>query len=430
MADRQSERTPEGPDSSAQRPSQGPSTRPPNGPDNPYAVRVISQKISSWIARLGPVWLDGEIAQLNRRTGSRAVFITLRDTVANFSLPITCSTTVLDDLGTELKEGARVLVHCKADFWAERGNFSMRAREIRQVGLGELLARIERLRQALEAEGLFDPRRKKRMPFLPKTIGLVTGRDSAAEHDVLTNARRRWPGVTFKVINCAVQGRTAAAEVRSAIASLEADQSVEIIIVARGGGSVEDLLPFSDETLCRYAAALRTPLVSAIGHEPDTPLLDYVADLRASTPTDAAKRVVPDVAEERALVGGGRDRIRAAVTRYLANQWAFLEQQRSRPSLSEPASIVTARSADVVRQREAIRRTVDHHLVLAHSSLEQMRARLVALSPQATLERGYAVLQHEDGHVVSDPAQVAPGQSLVARVSGGSIRLTARQEPG
>ncbi len=427
MTDRQDDPPQGGPASTPQRPT--PATRPPNGPDNPYAVRVISQKISSWIARLGPVWLDGEIAQLNRRTGSRAVFLTLRDTVANFSLPITCSTSVLDDLGVELKEGARVLVHCKADFWAERGNFSMRAREIRQVGLGELLARIERLRQALDAEGLFDPRRKKRLPFLPKTIGLVTGRDSAAEHDVLTNARHRWPGVIFKVINCAVQGRTAAAEVRGAIATLEADQSVEIIIVARGGGSVEDLLPFSDETLCRYAASLRTPLVSAIGHEPDTPLLDYVADLRASTPTDAAKRVVPDVAEERALVDSGRDRIRAAVARYLASQWAFLEQQRSRPSLSEPASIVTARSEDVARQREAIRRTVGHRLSLAHGSLEQMRARLVALSPQATLDRGYAVLQHEDGHVVTDPAQVAPGQSLVARVSGGSIRLTAAEEP-
>lgn len=403
-----------------------PATRPPNGPDNPYAVRVISQKISSWIARLGPVWLEGEIAQLNRRTGSRAVFITLRDTVANFSLPVTCSTGVLDDLGVELAEGARVLVHCKADFWAERGAFSMRAREIRHVGLGELLARIERLRQALDAEGLFDPRRKRRLPFLPTTIGLVTGRDSAAEHDVITGARHRWPGVTFKVINCAVQGRTAAAEVRGAIATLADDDEVEVIVVARGGGSVEDLLPFSDETLCRYVASVSTPVVSAIGHEPDTPLLDYVADLRASTPTDAARRVVPDVAEERSLVAGGRDRIRGAVGRYLTNQWAFLQQQRSRPALAEPAGIVTVRREDIARQRTDIRRTVDHRLSLAHGSLEQLRARLIALSPQATLERGYAVLQHEDGHVVSDPAQVSLGDSITARVAAGSINLSVQ----
>lgn len=403
---------------------ENPATRPPNGPDNPYAVRVISQKISSWIARLGPVWLDGEVAELNRRTGSRTVFLTLRDTVANFSLPITCATNVLDDLGMELKEGARVVVHCKADFWAQRGTFSMRAREIRQVGLGELLARIERLRQALEAEGLFDPRRKKRLPFLPKTIGLVTGRDSAAEQDVLTNATLRWPGVKFTVLNCAVQGRSAAAEVRAAIAKLDADSAVEVIIVARGGGSVEDLLPFSDENLCRFAANLRTPLVSAIGHEPDTPLLDYVAALRASTPTDAAKRVVPDVAEERALIAGGRSRIRGAIGRNLTQQWSFLEQLRSRPCLAEPDSMLVARAEDVARNREDIRRIARHRLSMAHNNLEHTRARLIGLSPQATLERGYAVLQHQDGHVVRQPSDAAAGDSLTARVAGGSLQLT------
>lgn len=400
------------------------SPRPASSPENPYAVRVVAQKIGDWIGRLGAVWVDGEIAELNRRSGSRTAYLTLRDSAVNFSLPVTCATHVLDELPSPLREGARVLVHCKPDFWVQRGSFSMRAREIRHVGLGELLARIERLRQVLEAEGLFDARRKRRLPFLPSTIGLVTGRESAAEQDVLTNARLRWPGVRFKTINCAVQGRTAAGEVTAAVRALDADPQVGVIIVARGGGSIEDLLPFSDEELCRAVASIRTPLVSAIGHEPDTPLLDYVADVRASTPTDAAKRVVPDVAEEIALIGSGRARIRGALVRLLNQERAVISQLRSRPSLADPQGLIDGRREHTARQLDTVRSVVQHRIELAQNNLEHTRARLVALSPQSILKRGYAVLQGPAGVIVSDPGEVAAGDLIRATVAGGRLNLS------
>ncbi|MEO6956183.1 MAG: exodeoxyribonuclease VII large subunit [Antricoccus sp.] len=398
--------------------------RPASSPENPYAVRVVAQKISDWIGRLGAVWVDGEIAQLSRRSGSRTAYLTLRDSAVDFSLPVTCATHVLDELPSPLREGARVLVHCKPDFWVQRGSFSMRAREIRHVGLGELLARIERLRQVLEAEGLFDVRRKRSLPFLPATIGLVTGRESAAEQDVLTNARLRWPGVRFKTINCVVQGRTAAGEVTAAIRELDTDPQVEVIIVARGGGSIEDLLPFSDEELCRAVGALTTPLVSAIGHEPDTPLLDYVADVRASTPTDAAKRVVPDVAEEIALVGSGRARIRNTMQRLLSQERAVISQLRSRPSLADPQGLIDDRQMHIDRQLATIRSIVAHGIDIAQTNIQHTRAQLVALSPHSTLKRGYAVLQDHHGAIVTRPTDVRVGDKVHATLAGGRLDLS------
>ena len=267
-------------------------------PESPAPVRQIANAIAQWIDRLGSVWVEGQVAQLSRRQGMNTVFLTLRDPVADVSVPVTCSRQLFDSLDPPLVEGARVVVHAKPSYYANRGTLSLRASDIRMVGLGELLARIERRRQLLAAEGLFARERKRPLPFLPRCVGLITGGGSAAERDVLEVARRRWPAVEFRVVHTAVQGPQAAVGVMQALDKLDRDDEVDVIVIARGGGSVEDLLPFSDEGLIRAVFAARTPVVSAIGHEPDSPLLDLVADRRAATPTDAAKTVVPDVAEE------------------------------------------------------------------------------------------------------------------------------------
>jgi len=397
---------------------------PSSSPEQPWPVRVVSQKIGAWIARLGWVWVDGQVAQLTRRPGTSTVFLTLRDPSADLSLTVTTNRDVLDLGAPQLSEGARVVVHAKPEFYPGRGTLSLRADEIRQVGLGELLARLERLKKLLAAEGLFDPARKRRLPFLPGRIGLITGRASAAERDVLSNARRRWPAVEFRIVNVAVQGSGAVPQIIDALALLDADATIDVIIVARGGGSVEDLLPFSDEALIRAVHRARTPVVSAIGHEPDQPLLDLVADVRASTPTDAAKIVVPDVVEEARAVTHARDRIRAAVAGRVAREQAGLDALRSRPVLADPRSLVDARTDEVTLLRDRARRTLRHHLDRADDDLGHQRARARALSPLATLRRGYAVLQDADGHVIDSVAGVATGAAVAVRVADGRIHAT------
>ena len=309
-------------------------------PQAPAPVRQIANAISGWVDRLGAVWVEGQVAQVSRRPGVGTVFLTLRDSVADISIPVTCQRTLFDSLNPPLVEGASVVVHAKPSYYANRGTLSLAAREIRLVGLGELLARLERRRQLLAAEGLFAPELKRSLPFLPRRVGLVTAPDSAAERDVVENARRRWPAVAFETAYAAMQGTRAAAEVIAAIDRLDRDERVDVIVVARGGGAVEDLLPFSDEGLIRAVAKCSTPLVSAIGHEPDQPLLDLVADVRASTPTDAAKLVVPDVAEELRIVEVGRDRLRTALAGWLAREQTLLDTLRSRPAIADPGSLL------------------------------------------------------------------------------------------
>jgi exodeoxyribonuclease VII large subunit len=320
-----------------------------------------------------------------------------------------------------------VVVHAKPDFYAARGTLSLRATEFRPVGIGELLARLERLKAALATEGLFAPERKRRLPFLPNTVGLVTGRASAAERDVLTHARERWPAVRFRVLNVAVQGAGAAGQVIEAVRTLDADPDVDVIVVARGGGGVEDLLPFSDEALCRAVFACRTPVVSAIGHEPDTPLLDFVADLRASTPTDAGKRVVPDLAEEVHRLEIARGRLHRTMTVRLDREQAWVDAARSRPSLAKPEAWLDQRSADVEADRARARRYLTHRLDGGDADVGQTRARVRSLSPLATLERGYAVVQHADGGVVRRPADVTPGEALRIRLAEGQIVAETRE---
>jgi exodeoxyribonuclease VII large subunit len=392
--------------------------------EQPAPVRQIANAISQWVDRLGAVWVEGQVAQFNRRQGMNTVFLTLRDTVADISISVTVSRQVFDSLNPPMVEGASVVVHARPSFYANRGTLSLYAREIRMVGLGELLARIERRRQLLAAEGLFAAERKRRLPFLPGTVGLVTAPNSAAERDVLENARRRWPAVRFAVRYAAMQGTSSAGEVMAALGRLDRDPAVDVIVIARGGGSVEDLLPFSDEGLLRAVFAARTPVVSAIGHEPDSPLLDLVADVRASTPTDAAKLVVPDVGEEVARIEHLRGRARQVLSSWVAQEQHRLDTVRARPSLADPGSGLADRRREVEALRERARRTVHHQLDRAANDLGHQLARVRGMSPLATLQRGYAVVQDQDGHVVTGVGGVAVDQPLQVRVLDGRIGVT------
>ena len=399
-------------------------------PEAPAPVRAVANAVSQWIDRLGSVWVEGQIAQVNRRPGVNTVFMTLRDAVADISVTLTCPRSLFDSLDPPVVEGASVVVHARPTFYANRGSFSLAAREIRMVGLGELLARLERRRQLLAAEGLFAPALKRDLPFLPWCVGLVTAPNSAAERDVLDNARRRWPSVQFVVLHAAMQGPRSATEVMEALERLERDRRVDVVVVSRGGGSVEDLLPFSDEALVRAVHGMRTPVVSAIGHEQDQPLLDLVADVRASTPTDAAKLVVPDMAEEVRGVTWARDRLRQLVDQRVAREEQWLRDLRLRPALADPRNLLDDRSREVDDLVGRARRCLGHRLDRAADDIGHHRARARGLSPLATLQRGYAVALDADGHVLTSVAQAAPGAAVSIRVADGRVHATTvRTEP-
>jgi exodeoxyribonuclease VII large subunit len=395
-------------------------------PDAPAAVRTIANGIAGWINQLGAVWVEGQLTDVSANRGTTTVFGTLRDTDADVSIRFTCNRRIFESVDPPVGDGARVVVNAKTNFFPRRGTVALAISEIRHVGIGELLARIERLKQLLAAEGLFAAYRKKALPFLPHTIGLVCGRDSAAERDVLENAKRRWPAVDFRIEYAAVQGPAAAGEVITALRRLDADETVDVIVIARGGGSLEDLLPFSDEGLIRAVSQCRTPVVSAIGHEPDSPLLDLVADLRASTPTDAAKLVVPDVREELDGVRQLRERGTRALRGWLDREAHALAAIRSRPSLAAPTADLNRRSDEVAALLDRSRRTLTHRLDRAGDDLSHGLASVRALSPKATLERGYAVLQREDGSAVRQVEQVATGDLLHARVSDGRFDVEVK----
>jgi exodeoxyribonuclease VII large subunit len=388
----------------------------PSSAETPLPVRTVARLIAEWINRLGKVWVEGQVTQIGRSAGT--LFLTLRDPVADVSLQVTCPRAMEQGL----EEGARVVVHAKPGFFMGRGSLSLVADEIRLVGTGELLARIERLKVLLGQEGLFAADRKRALPFLPGVVGLITGRESAAERDVLETARRRWPAVRFEVRNVAVQGHLAVEQCIGALRSL--DGNVDVIVIARGGGSVEDLLPFSDEALLRAVSACRTPVVSAIGHEPDTPLLDLVADLRCSTPTDAGKRVVPDVREELQRIHQLRDRARRVVTGTVDRELHRLAEVRSRPVLADPDRLVSERRTAVEALRDRAFRCVSALLERAAQDLEHTRARVLALSPQATLDRGYAVVETPHG-LARDAAAVASGERLQIRLAKGVLAASA-----
>ena len=389
--------------------------------DNPWPLSRLTQNIKIYVDRMSPLWVEGQVVQYNPRPGSRMAFFTLRDTESDTSMTVTAFPNVITAIGAGFEEGVKVVARVKPVFWERSGSLNLQAAEVHLQGLGDLLAQIERLRQRLAAEGLFDTDRKKPLPFLPRVIGLVCGRNAKAKDDVIVNATARWPGARFEVREVAVQGQYAVREVTQAIAELDSLPQVDVIVVARGGGSVEDLLPFSDEALVRAAAQASTPLVSAIGHEGDAPLLDYVADYRASTPTDAARRIVPDLAQELDGLARAREGMRSAIQRRLAQERYNLDLLVSRPIFLAPAATLEPHRTFIDSALTSLRTQVERRLSSERQSILQSSATLQALSPQATLERGYSMLRLPSGELVRDASQVPKGTLVEGILAQGRL---------
>lgn len=398
-----------------------PRTAAATSPENPWPLRVLSEKLKAHIENSPESWVEGQLLEANVRNGH--AYVTMRDVDVDYSFSVTVWASVMRSLENPPEVGSRVVARVKPSFYAKTGRLSLNASDLRPVGLGDLLARLERLRRALFDEGLFDPARKQKLPLLPGRIGLITGRDSDAEKDVVRNASLRWPAVRFAIRNTAVQGVNAVGEVMAALRELDANPDIDVIIIARGGGALEDLLPFSSEELVRAVAACTTPVVSAIGHEADRPILDDVADLRASTPTDAAKRVVPDLMEELAGITQARHRLDQAVRQYLERERQRIASLRARPVLANPHSLVQLRREDLARLSQRSSYAMRGSLARGKDAIAHLRAQVRALSPQQTLDRGYAVLQLADGQVVRSADQTPPGADVSVRLARG--RLTA-----
>ncbi|WP_375423308.1 exodeoxyribonuclease VII large subunit [uncultured Friedmanniella sp.] len=398
-----------------------------SSPENPQPLRLVVHLVRGWIERLGAVWVEGQLIEINRRSGSKLIFLTLRDRLSEVSVSVTVSPTTLDAAGP-LTEGSTVVAHLKPSYYEGSGRFSFACDAITPVGEGQLLARLEQTKRLLQAEGLFDRARKRPLPFLPRVVGLVTAAGSAAERDVVENARRRWPAVRIETRHALVQGSQAGEQLITAVRALDALEEVDVIVVARGGGSLEDLLTFSDEGLVRAVSACRTPVVSAIGHETDNPILDLVADYRASTPTDAAKRVVPDVTEELARLGQARTRLDRAVRTQLDRRQQQLDGLRSRPVLTDPTASFAVRYEQLAGLRHRSERAVAARLEQERVGLDHQLARVRAMSPKATLERGYSILVGPDGHAVTSVTEIDEGDDLLAYLVDGQLVLEAREQ--
>jgi exodeoxyribonuclease VII large subunit len=365
-----------------------------------YTVSAFNRGVGSWLQRLPTVWVEGELCELRRQERWQSVFFTLKDAGDGSVLAALMPRGQFDALRLDLRDGERVHVYGRPELFEPRGELRLRALSIERFGLGEHLAALERLKEQLAAEGLFAPDRKRPLPRIPRRIGLVTGNDAAAKRDVIAAVQARFPPARLVVAETFVQGPRAAAAVEQALSAICAEPDVDVVVVARGGGSFEDLLPFSDERVVRAVAACTVPVVSAVGHEQDTPLCDLAADVRASTPTAAARLVVPDLAEltaslERARAGLGRGARRS------------LERHRER--LATEAARLARASALIVERRRA--------------GLERSAGRLRALSPLATLERGYAIVRRE-GAVVRSAATLAPGDPIDVRLAEGGFSGT------
>jgi exodeoxyribonuclease VII large subunit len=390
--------------------------------ESPAPVRVVSEAIKDYIDRLGPIWIEGEISELNERSGGMA-FMRLRDTSADMSISVMCYKTVLASV-QPLPANARVVIYAKPSWFTKNGSLTLSAKEIRQVGVGELLARLEALKEKLALEGLFSADRKIALPRLPRRVGLICGRNTDAEKDVVENARRRWPSVQFEIREVAVQGAAAVVEVSAALSELEANPEVDVIIITRGGGSFEDLLPFSDESLVRLAASCTTPIVSAIGHEKDSPLLDLVADYRASTPTDAAKRVVPDIAQEISDIEKIRDRMYRRLFSTIEYELNQVAQMRNRPVMKDPGVMIKVRKDDLSALRDRSHRGFKALLDIEKKEIKGVIAHLRSLSPQSTMDRGYAVVQSDDGKIVRDATKLKAGSVLRIRAAKGEAKAS------
>ena len=400
--------------------SQDGSVNKTNTSDAPWQVSALALELTNWIKRLGSIWVEGQLAKISKQGNN--TFAELRDLKEDITISV-------HRFGTpfplDLENGDRVAVLIRPEYWKKAGRLSHNILEMRKVGLGELLERIQRLRAQLAVEGLSDPSRKQPLPFLPASIGLITSKDSDAEKDVKQNALLRRPEVQFKTVYTKVSGDAAAPEIIRAIQTLDVDPEVEVIIIARGGGAFGDLLVFSDEALVRAAATAKTPIVSAIGHENDRPVLDDVADLRASTPTDAAKRVVPDVVQERQNLDALLRRGFMQVSTFVDNQLTMLTSVRSRPVLANPHTFIEMHEVEVADLIGSARDWLANYLEHEIKDVDHAKRLAISLSPQSTLDRGYAVVRTASGEVLRDAAKIKSGTKLKLRLAKGETEATA-----
>ncbi|RGW09277.1 exodeoxyribonuclease VII large subunit [Bifidobacterium pseudolongum] len=393
-------------------------------PENPWPVSLLSQHFHDAVERWPAAWIEGQIIEINaRRTGT--VYLTLRDSFQEVSISA-LGFGAFAQKARAFQQGDRVVMHGQADLWVKSTRLSFRADDIRRIGSGGIKEQIDELRKKLKGEGLFDESNKVPIPEFPTTIGIVCGPGARAEGDIITNVNLRWPIVHFAVKYAHVQGPQCPAEVVQAIQELDADPAVDVIIVARGGGSFEDLIGFSDERVVRATAACVTPIISAVGHEDDWTLIDLASDMRASTPTDAAKRVVPDVREQQQLVTSAIDTMSMRMRAMVDNESRLIEGYVNRPSLTHPQTMVESHERDIADAMRAMRIGLTRIVDDAQMHVEKLKATLTALSPQSTLDRGYAVLQNASGHVVDDAGDVHVGDELTITLRHGTVVAQAQ----
>lgn len=393
-------------------------------PENPWPVSLLSQHFHDAVERWPAAWIEGQIIEINaRRTGT--VYLTLRDSFQEVSISA-LGFGAFAQKARAFQQGDRVVMHGQADLWVKSTRLSFRADDIRRIGSGGIKEQIDELRKKLKGEGLFDESNKVPIPEFPTTIGIVCGPGARAEGDIITNVNLRWPIVNFAVKYAHVQGPQCPTEVVQAIQELDADPAVDVIIVARGGGSFEDLIGFSDERVVRATAACVTPIISAVGHEDDWTLIDLASDMRASTPTDAAKRVVPDVREQQQLVASAIGTMSMRMRAMVDNESRLIEGYVNRPSLTHPQIMVESHERDIADAVRAMRIGLTRIVDDAQMHVEKLKATLTALSPQSTLDRGYAVLQNASGHVVDDAGDVHVGDELTITLRHGTVVAQAQ----
>jgi exodeoxyribonuclease VII large subunit len=391
-----------------------------------YTVAAYNLGVAGYLQRLPEIWVQGEIAELKRRDGWAFAYMSLKDSETGATLGAMIGRARLDSVQPPLEEGEKVHALGRGELYQKTGDFGFRITRVERFGPGLVLRQLEELKHRLAAEGLFATERKQPLPYLPRVIGLICGRDAAAKRDVIETATTRYPPARFEVVEAAVQGAGAVPQLLAALRRLDADERVDVIVLARGGGSFEDLLPFSDERLCRAVAACGTPVVSAIGHEQDTPIVDHAADLRAGTPSLAAKLIVPEYAQVAASLDALAARAGRTLEARLHRCREALGLLVSRPAFADPSSWITSRRHSLLVTREQLDRWPGARLERERVRLGHAHDRLRLLGPGATLDRGYAIVQDDTGAVVRESGDVKPGDAVAVRLARG--RLSARVE--
>lgn len=402
------------------------SQKPEYTAENPMPVRVFSAHMSEYIGKLNRVWLEGQI--IDPRPYGNTVYLSLRDTDADIRIGVVADRRVMEAGEQPLADGSKVVMLAGFEWHSKRGEVKARAYEVQALGLGDLMARIEKLRAQLTAEGIFDSARKRPLPFLPRKIGLITGRDTDAMQDVRKNAKERWPAAQFVIKEIQLQTKETPLKAVAAMHELEAHPEVDVIIFARGGGSFEDLLPWSDEGLVRAVAKCLKPVISAIGHENDRPLLDDAADVRASTPTHAAALVVPSLEEETSRILTAKAQLAESKRRWLRNETTHLRLARDVLKAKSPRALVEIQQHKIAGVRQQLTNLAGRRLQREQARLSAQVAKLTALSPFAVLARGYAVATSADGTVLRSTADIAPGGRFELKLHEGAISATRDKE--